>query len=299
MYNRRRTGGTVMNEYVIFTDSACDISQKLLGEWNVKCVSLTFMFEGSDVVYAQTDMSSKTFYDNMRGGKVAKTSAVNMETFKTVFEEELKNGRDILYLGFSSGLSTTFNSARMAGDELMEAYPDRKVVCVDSLAASAGQGLLLYMMVQKKREGASIEENAEYAEKIKLNICHWFTVDDLVYLKRGGRISPTVAFVGGLLGIKPVLHVDNEGHLVNVTKVRGRKAAIRALADKYSELALDPKQGTVFISHGDCLDEVEKLAEIFKKEHGVCVNLITDVGSVIGAHSGPGTIALFFVGKER
>lgn len=288
-----------MNEYVIFTDSACDISQKLLGEWNVKCVSLTFMFEGSDVVYAQPDMSSKTFYDNMRGGKVAKTSAVNMETFKTVFEEELKNGRDILYLGFSSGLSTTFNSARMAGDELMEAYPDRKVVCVDSLAASAGQGLLLYMMVQKKREGASIEENAEYAEKIKLNICHWFTVDDLVYLKRGGRISPTVAFVGGLLGIKPVLHVDNEGHLVNVTKVRGRKAAIRALADKYSELALDPKQGTVFISHGDCLDEVEKLAEIFKKEHGVCVNLITDVGSVIGAHSGPGTIALFFVGKER
>ncbi len=288
-----------MNDYVIFTDSACDISQKLLGEWNVKSTSLTFMFDGSDVVYSQTDMPSKTFYDNMREGKIAKTSAVNMETFKSDFEEELKNGRDILYLGFSSGLSTTFNSARMAGDELMEAYPDRKVICVDSLAASAGEGLLLYMMVQKKREGATIEETAEYAEKIKMNICHWFTVDDLVYLKRGGRISPTVAFVGGLLGIKPVLHVDNEGHLVNVTKVRGRKAAIRALADKYSELALDPKQGTVFISHGDCLDEVEKLAEIFKKEHGVCVNLITDVGSVIGAHSGPGTIALFFVGKER
>lgn len=288
-----------MSKYIIFTDSACDISQKLLNEWNVRNVSLTFTFEGSDVSYTQTEMPSKTFYDNMRQGKVAKTSAVNMATFKSAFEAELKNGMDILYLGFSSGLSTTFNSARLAAEELMEAYPERKVICVDSLAASAGQGLMLYMLVQKKQEGASLEETAEYAEKIRLNVCHWFTVDDLDYLKRGGRISPTVAFVGGLLGIKPVLHVDNEGHLVNVTKVRGRKAAIKALADKYGEFALDPKKGTVFISHGDCLDEVEKLAEILKSEYGVCVNLITDVGTVIGAHSGPGTIALFFVGRER
>lgn len=288
-----------MSNYIIFTDSACDISSNLLNKWNVKSISLTFTFEGSDVQYSQQDMPINDFYKNMREGKVAKTSAVNVEAFKDFFETSLKNGDDILYLGFSSGLSTTFNSARIAADELMEIYPERKIICVDSLSASAGFGLLLYLTVQKKNEGASIDEVVAYIEQIRLNICHWFTVDDLVYLKRGGRISPTVAFVGGLLGIKPVLHVDNEGHLVNVTKVRGRKAAIQALADKYSELALNPKKGTIFISHGDCLDEVEKLSEILKKEHGVCVNLITDVGSVIGAHAGPGTIALFFVGKER
>lgn len=288
-----------MSNYIIFTDSACDISPAMLDDWGVKYLDLTFIFEGSDVIYTQKDLPSKTFYDNMRQGRVAKTSAVNVQTFKQVFEKELKNDTDILYLGFSSGMSTTYNSARIAADELMETYPGRKIVCVDSLAASAGFGLLLYLAVQKKRDGASIDETAAYIEEIRPQLCHWFTVDDLAYLKRGGRISPTVAFVGGLLGIKPVLHVDDEGHLVNVTKVRGRKAAIKALSDKYGELALEPKNGTVFISHGDCLDEVKKLAEIMKNDYGVCINLITDVGSVIGAHSGPGTIALFFLGKNR
>lgn len=288
-----------MNEYIILTDSACDISPKLFKEWGVKVVDLTFTFEGDSTQYSQKDMHPEVFYAKMREGKIAKTSAVNMDAFKCFFETELKNSKDILYLGFSSGLSTTFNSARLAAQELNESYPERKIVCIDSLSASAGFGLLLYLMVQMKRDGASLEETAEFAEKTRLSICHWFTVDDLVYLKRGGRISPTLAFVGGLLGIKPVLHVDNDGHLVNVTKVRGRKAAIQALADKYGELAVNKKNGTVFISHGDCRKDAELLANILKKEYGVCTNLITGVGTVIGAHSGPGTLALFFVGTER
>ncbi len=288
-----------MSNYVIFTDSACDIKPELLNKWGVPFISLTFRFEGDENEYSNNDMTADDFYAKMREGGIAKTSAINPEAFAKAFEEILKQGSDILYLGFSSGLSTTYNSGRIAADELAEKYPERKIICVDTLAASAGQGMLVYLAAEKKNSGADIEETAQYIEDIKLKLCHWFTVDDLVYLKRGGRISPTVAFVGNLLGIKPVLHVDNDGHLINMFKVRGRKASIAALADKLGELALDKKDGTVFISHGDCLSDVKILEETLKKSYGAKVNVIADVGPVIGAHSGPGTIALFFVGKER
>ena len=235
----------------------------------------------------------------MRDGAIAKTAAINTETFAIEFEKYLSEGKDVLYLGFSSGLSTTYNSGRLAAEQLREKYPDRKVITVDSLAASAGFGLLLYLVLQKKNEGATIEEAAEYAEAMKLKICHWFTVDDLVYLKRGGRISAASAFFGNALGIKPVLHVDNEGHLVPVTKVRGRKVSIKTIVDKYTELAQDPENSIIYISHGDCLNEVEEMAKMIHDRHGENVDIITNVGTVIGAHSGPGTIALFFVGKER
>ena len=288
-----------MNNYVIFTDSGCDIKSALLKEWGVEHLDLTFRFEGENREYSNSDMEITDFYNKMREGGIAKTAAINPDTFTEAFEEILKQGNDILYIGFSSGLSTTYNSARIAADELLEKYPDNKIITVDSLAASAGQGLLVRLTCDKKAAGASIEEAAEYAENIKLNICHWFTVDDLVYLKRGGRVSSTVAFVGTVLGIKPILHVDNEGKLISMSKVRGRKAALAALANKYSETAMNLGEGKIFISHADCVNDANELANIIKSKHGIEVEVITDVGAVIGAHSGPGTLALFFVGNER
>ena len=288
-----------MNQYVILTDSACDISKEILDSWDVRFVSLTFKFTDSDIEYQNSDMPVEKFYAEMRAGRVAKTAAINVDTFIDLFEKELEQGNDILHIGFSSGLSSTYNAARMAGEQLKEKYPDRKIITVDSLAASAGQGLLVYLTVQKKNEGASIEETAEYAKNLIPHICHWFTVDDLVYLKRGGRVSATAAFFGNALGIKPVMHVDDEGHLVPVTKVRGRKTSISTMADMYTELAEDLTGGTVFISHGDCIKDAELLAKMLKDKHGVDVQIITSVGTVIGAHSGPGTLALFFVGKHK
>ena len=289
-----------MRDYVIFTDSACDIKPELLAEWGVPYRSLTFRFDGEEKEYSNDDMSVREFYDKMRAGNVAKTAAVTPEAFATMFEEEaLKQDKDVLYIGFSSGLSTTYNSGRIAALELQEKYPEAKIIAVDTLAASAGEGLMLYLTVQEKKKGATIEEAAAFVRDLIGRMGIWFTVDDLVYLKRGGRVSPTAAFVGNLLGIKPVLYMDNEGHLIPVTKVRGRRTSIVAMADKYTEKAVDKENGTVFISHGDCLADAQLLADILKERHGVEVKVLTDVGPVIGAHSGPGTIALFFVADAR
>lgn len=288
-----------MKEYVIFTDSACDITPELLSEWGVPSRALTFRFSDSEREYSNADMLANEFYAKMREGGVAKTAAVNTQAFLEAFEEIVKDGKDILYLGFSSGLSTTYNSGRLAAEELSKKYPDAKILTVDTLCASAGMGLIIYLVLQKKNEGASIDEAYEYAKELIPSLCHWFTVDDLVYLKRGGRISPAAAFFGNLMGIKPVLHVDDEGHLVNVDKVRGRRGAISAMADKYGELALNKKDSVIFISHGDCLKDAELLASMLNERYGATVKLITDVGPVIGAHSGPGTLALFYIGKYR
>lgn len=289
-----------MRDYVIFTDSACDIKPELLSQWGVFYRSLTFRFDGEEKEYSNDDMSVVDFYEKMRAGGVAKTAAVNAEAFAEMFEEEaLKKGKDVLYLGFSSGLSTTYNSARIASLELKEKYPEAKIIVVDTLAASAGEGLMVYLTVEQKKNGATIEEAEAFARDLIGRMGVWFTVDDLVYLKRGGRVSPTAAFVGNLLGIKPVLYMDNEGHLIPVSKVRGRRNAIAAMADKYTEKAVDKESGTVFISHGACEADAKLLADMLKERHGVEVKVITDVGPVIGAHSGPGTLALFFVADAR
>lgn len=288
-----------MSNYVIHTDSGSDIKPELLAEWGVSFTCLTFRFDDSDKEYTNIEMGAEEFYAKMRQGGVAKTAAVNTESFRADFEATLKQGKDVLYLGFSSGLSTTFNSARIASLELSEEYPDRKIVVIDTLAASAGEGLLVYHAVQKLNEGASIEENAEYIKSLIPKLAHWFTVDDLVYLKRGGRVSPTAAFFGNMLGIKPVMHVDDDGHLIPMEKVRGRKTAVAALAAKYGQFAENPGKDVVFVSHGDCMNDVETLGSILKEKYGAEFKVITDVGPVIGAHSGPGTLALFYVGKER
>lgn len=288
-----------MNDFVILTDSACDLEMEKLESLNIPCCPLTFTVAGEEKEYSNYDLQPKEFYEKMRSGLVAKTSAINTDTFNKFFEPFLSKGNDVLYLGFSSGLSTTVNCARIAAEELSEKYPERKIKVVDTLCASAGQGLIVYLAFLEKEKGATIDEVAEFAEKTKPNICHWFTVDDLIYLKRGGRISPTVALVGSVLGIKPVLRVDDEGHLVSFSKVRGRKAAIAALAEKYAELKKENAPKKIFISHADCLDDAKTLARILGETHRVDVEIITDIGPVIGAHSGPGTLALFFVGNKR
>ncbi len=283
--------------YLIFTDSACDILPEVLTEWGVKCVPMRFEFDGdpSD----RNTMPVKDFYQRMREGGVAKTAAINPEGFRAAFEPELQAGKDILYVAFSSGLSNTCATAALTAKELEAQYPQRRIAVVDSLCASAGEGLLVWHAAQKRQEGASLEENARWLESIRLHVCHWFTVEDLVYLKRGGRVSATAALAGSLLGIKPMLHVDNEGHLINMFKVRGRKASIEGIAKQYSELAQSPGEGTVFISHGDCEADAKKLEELLFAQHGIRAKVITYIGPVIGAHSGPGTLALFFLGKER
>ncbi len=290
---------TLMDSYVIFTDSACDIAPELLREWGVSYVELLFRFTDSETEYKNFDMPVKDFYDKMRAGGVAKTSALNGYAFEMAFEEALQAGNDILYLGFSSGLSTTLNSASQAANALRTRYPDRKIVVIDTLSASAGFGRMVYLAKEKKAAGATIDEVTTYIQELIPKNCHWFTVDDLVYLKRGGRVSAATALVGNLLGIKPVLHVDDAGHLINMQKARGRRASIQALLQKYDETAEDKENGVVFISHGDCLADAELLAQMLLDTYGVKTALITNIGAVIGAHAGPGTIALFFTGKTR
>lgn len=286
-----------MHDYIIFADSCCDVSGELLQQWGVEFAQMTFTFDGESRDYINTDITNKAFYDRMRAGASPKTAAINSAAFLRAFTPILEQGQDILYVAFSSGLSTTVNSAHMAADELKERFPERTIRIVDTLAASAGGGLMTYLAVQKKRAGASLEENAAYIESLTNKHCIWFTVDDLEYLKRGGRVSPLVAFAGGLLGIKPVLKMDMEGHLIKVGTARGRKKAIEAMADKFTELA---DEGTpVFISHADCEADARQLGDILKQRHGVEVTLLTQIGPVIGSHCGPGTIAIFFLGKHR
>ncbi len=288
-----------MSNFTIFTDSACDIKSDVLSEWGIENIELSFRFEGEEKEYLNSDMDISEFYGKMKEGGIAKTAAINPDTFEKEFEKALSEGKDVLYLAFSSGLSTTCNSARIAADELSSKYPEREIRIVDTLAASAGQGMLVYFAVQKKNGGATLSEVADYIESIKLKLCHWFTVDDLVYLKRGGRVSPAVALIGKALGIKPIMHVDNDGKLIKMGTIRGRHASIASLCDKYLELSENKEDSTIFISQADCIDDAQKLANMIEEKSGAKTQIITDVGTVIGAHSGPGTLALFFVGKER
>ena len=245
------------------------------------------------------DIPFEEFYARIRAGELATTSAVSVGEFEAHMRPILAQGKDILYIGFSSALSTTYQSAVIAADDLRSEFPDARIFVVDSLCASLGQGLLLYLCAQQKREGHSIGEVRSFAEATKGNICHWFTVDDLNHLKRGGRISAATALFGTMLAIKPVMHVDDGGHLTPVSKARGRKASLMALVDRMEETAVDPAHGTVFISHGDCEGDALLVAdEIVRRfdNHDIHLNF---VGPVIGNHSGPGTLALFFVGSKR
>ena len=284
--------------YRIVTDTCCDFPANMYEELNLSVVALSVNYKGQSV-NQYTEQWLREMFDGLRRGEEATTSAANPQDWQDVIEPILQNGEDALVLTFSSGLSTTYQSAVIAAGDLMEQYPDRKVHVVDTLCASLGQGLFVYYACQKRDAGLSLEELTQWCEDHKQNLCHWFTVDDLMYLKRGGRISAATALVGTMLQIKPVLHADENGKLVNMSKARGRKASIQALAKKMEELGLPGENETVFICHGDCLEDAQYLESLVKEKYGVKNVLIYYVGAVIGSHSGPGTLALFFLGEHR
>ncbi len=290
-----------MSEYVIMTDSSCDLPAKLADEMELTVLPLYVDVDGQKFTnyLDEREISFAEIYAKLRTKCPAKTSAVNVNDFMEPMESLLKDGKDVLYIGFSSGLSGTYNAGAMAARELAEKYPERKILTSDSLCASMGQGLLVYLAWQQKQQGKSIEEVRDFVEENKLHLCHWFTIDDLMFLKRGGRVSGATAIVGSMLSIKPVMHVDNDGHLIKVDTARGRKASIKALADRAEQLGIDLANQVVFISHGDCIEDANYLADIMRNRFHVKDVVISYVGPVIGAHSGPGTIALFFLGRER
>ncbi len=290
-----------MKDFVIYTDSTADLSLELIEEMGIKIVPFEFTIrEKAYLDYPdRRELSIKDFYNLVREGHQATTSLVNVERFLEIFEPELQAGNDVLYIVFSSGLTGSVSCAMTAMQILNEKYPDNKFIVIDSLAASMGQGLLAYLAVQQKRSGKSMEEVAAWVEDNRNNLCHWFTVDDLGHLRRGGRVSAAAAILGSMLNIKPVLHVDNEGHLIPMQKVRGRQASLLALADKIGKTAIDPQNQTIFISHGDCLEDCKWLASEIKRQYGVKQIYLNYIGPVIGAHAGPGTVALFFYGSAK
>ena len=284
--------------FQIITDSCCDLPVEKINELNIRVIPLNLLFRGESRLDAVTE-EIKEVYDGLRAGETASTSAVNPDGWASVIEPTLKEGKDALVLTFSSGLSTTYQSAVIAANELAEQYPDRKINVVDTLCASLGQGLLVMYACQQRDAGMDLDRLTQWLEENKGSVCQWFTVDDLMYLKRGGRVSAATALVGTMLKIKPVLHVDEEGHLINVAKVRGRKAAIDALADKVGQLGLEGKNDLITICHGDCIDDANYLAQQLKARFGTKEVFIGYTGAVIGSHSGPGTLAIFFLGSKR
>ena len=289
-------------DFEIVTDSSCNLTEAMIDEFGLHILPLTFMIDGkqhqSYLKGAHTDLSQ--FYHMMREGKVITTSLPNLAESEKLLRGLLDAGRDVLYIGFSSGLSGTFEATDLLLRELAEAYPERTVYAVDTLAASGGEGLLVWHAVQRARAGASIHEVRDWLEGNKLKLAHWFTVDDLMFLFRGGRVSKTSAWAGTLLNIKPVMHVDDEGHLIPLEKVRGRKKSLNALVDHMAQSAQPPVEDQmVFITHGDCIEDAEYVAAQVKERFGVKNVVINWVDPVIGAHSDPGTMALFFLASER
>ena len=283
--------------YQIITDSCCDFTDAQYKENNVLCAPLTVMYNGESHSNFSDPDAVKAFYGQLRGGVMASTSAVNPDGWADLMKPALEKGEDVLALCFSSGLSTTYQSAVIAAKELREEYPERTINVVDTLCAALGQGLLVWHACHKRDEGMGIAELTAWVEENKLNVCHWVTVDDLSHLKRGGRISATTAIVGTMLNIKPIIYVDKDGHLINTAKVRGRKAAIEYLAKKFGETGTDKE--TVFIGHGDCPEDAAALEKLLKENYGV-KNVVTGyVGPVIGAHTGPGVLVLFYMGSHR
>ena len=289
-----------MRDYIIATDSCCDFDENLIRELDLTVIPLSVHL-GQDHFrnYPGEMPESHVFYTRLSKGEPAQTSAPNVEAFKDAFRPFLEAGKDVLYLGFSSALSATYQNAAMAVEELREAFPDAVIRAVDTLCASMGQGLLVDLAVQEKRKGKSLEEVASFVQETIPHLCHWFTVGDLSQLRRGGRLSAGKAIVGNLLNIKPVLHVDHEGRLVPMESAKGRKKSLEALVRHMEETAIAPETQRIYISHGDCLGDAEVLAAAIQSKLGVASVTIGDVGPVIGAHSGLGTLALFFLGKER
>lgn len=290
--------------FELVTDSCCNLAEETIDRYGLHVLPLTFMADGEDTVYQSYLKGEKTdlsrFYKMMRDGKVFRTSLPNLSNTEALFRSLLDAGRDILYLGFSSGLSGTYEATELLAKQLRGEYPDRKIYTVDTLAASGGQGLLVWHACQHAEAGEGIDAVRDWVEGNKLRLAHWFTVDDLMFLWRGGRVSKTSAWAGTLLNIKPVLHVDDEGHLIPMEKVRGRKKSLTALLNHMEKTGTQPlADQMVFITHGDCLEEAQWLEQQIRERFGVRDIVVNCIDPVIGAHSGPGTMALFFLASNR
>ena len=290
-----------MRDYVIMTDSCCDLTDQMARDLELEVLPLTMHMDGQDYPndLAGTAISNQEFYKRIRAGKLATTSAVNVGQFQDAMRRVLESGRDIVCVCFSSALSTTYQSAVIAAEDLHAEFPEAEIHVVDSLSASLGQGLLLYLAVEQKRKGLTAAELAKWVEDNRLTVCHWFTVDDLNFLKRGGRVSATTALLGTMLSIKPIMHTSDEGKLVPVSKARGRKAAIAALLDKIEALGIHPEKQTMFICHADCEEDAKAVAQTIQDRFGTPTVHINYIGPVIGSHTGPNTMGIFFVGTQR
>lgn len=301
LYHRKyrfvQNNGVYAMSYQIITDSCCDLTAEQLQQKNVTCANMTVLYNGETHSNFSEPSKVKAFYDQLRSGVTATTAAANPEDWRTVMVPALEAGKDVLIMTFSSGLSTTYQSAVIAAEDLREQYPERKILVVDTLCAALGQGLLVHLACKKRDEGMSLEDLTAWLEENKKNLCHWVTVDDLSHLKRGGRISASTALVGTMLNIKPIIHVNDEGHLINCAKVRGRKAALEYLVRKVTETCTD--FDTVFIAHGDCPEEAAELEAMLREKQDIREIITGYVGPVIGAHSGPGVLVVFFLGTKR
>ena len=290
-----------MADYVLMTDSCCDLPAELAEELGTEVLPLRLELGGKTYrnFLDGREIGFQAFYDAVRGGEMPVTSAVNVGEFEEAMRPALEAGKDILCLCFSSALSTTYQSAVIAAKGLEEAFPERRVYVVDSLCASMGQGLFVWLCAREREKGLSLEALRDYAGETRGKVCHWFTVDDLNHLKRGGRVSAAAALFGTMLSVKPVLHVDSQGRLIPMEKCRGRKASLLALVDHMEKTAVEPERYPVFISHGDCREDAEFVAEEVRRRLGVREVYIHYVGPVIGSHTGAGVMTLFFVGRER
>lgn len=285
---------------IIFTDSCCDLPIKFVKENNIEVMELRVNLKGEDIPDDLGEsINYKDFYKLIRNGEIPTTSQVNIGEFQEKFEKYVNEGYSIIYIGFSSALSGCINSARLAAENIKLDNKNADIRIIDSKSASMGLGLLVFYAAKMLKEGKSRDQIVNWIEENKLKVNHWFTVDDLNHLKRGGRISSSVAIVGTMLSIKPIMHVDNEGRLIPVSKVKGRKKSIKVLQEKIAEKIVNPEEQTIFISHGDCLEEAEHLKELITSEIKVKDVIINNIGPVIGSHAGPGTIALFFIGDSR
>lgn len=287
-----------MNDYVISTDSTCDLPDMYIRQHNLLIHPLFYTMNNT-IYGGDKNMDAKEFYDALRKENIATTMASNPEDILEKFRTVLRSGTDILHIGFSSALSCSFNNAVLAANQLREEFPDRKIYCVDSLAASMGQGLMVHYAVTKKDAGMSIDDLFCWLEDNKLHFCHQFTVDDLHFLQRGGRISKTVAVLGTMINVKPLLHVDNEGRLIPLCNVRGRKKALSTLVDNMASQISGFTNDIIFISHGDCISDAQYVGELITQRFGITNIVYNYVSPTIGSHSGPGTVALFFLGKNR
>ena len=289
-----------MNKFVITTDIACDLPDDYIKQHDIRLLPLYYTF-GEEVYGDKNVMEPKDFYNKMRNGSTPTTMAVNTDAATTLFSSLLNEGYDILHIAFSSGLSSSCSATVTAARDICENMPHAKIIVIDSLSASLGQGLLVHKAIQMKESGKTIDEIAKWLEENKLNLCHIFTVDDLHHLHRGGRVSKATAIIGTLINVKPVLHVDNTGHLISLNNVRGRKKALVSLVNQMEKriVGFEGKNDTVFISHGDSLEDANYVASLIKERFGIDDILINYVSPTIGAHSGPGTIALFFLGNPR